>query len=221
MKKSIASPSVITVILVNLLLPDKTFRHPRAQMIMVIFLSDVHLFVKRRLCSVTIGCIKEYAIVVTWNVLGDPLVCIMYHSLRQVSPSNKRKERDDGPNVVKKPSTFTTKTLAKPSIHRPAKKPVDQPASNNTLLAGYLAHEFLTKSTLFGQPWDPAPAEAVPLSINQKPSPNQKMENEPQAKAEKEDENYLRYMEVSHLLKSDGAHIPGVFNPTQFTRFLQ
>ncbi|XP_022886091.1 uncharacterized protein LOC111402173 [Olea europaea var. sylvestris] len=146
---------------------------------------------------------------------------MMKNSRREVFPSNKRKERDDVPNVVKKHSTFTTKTLAKPSLHRPAKKPVDQPASNNKLLAGYLAHEFLTKSTLFGQPWDPAPVEAVPLSLNQKPSPSRKMENEPQAKAENEEENYLRYMEVSHLLKSDGAHVPGVFNPTQLTRFLQ
>ncbi|KAL2484531.1 hypothetical protein Adt_29287 [Abeliophyllum distichum] len=150
---------------------------------------------------------------------------MMNPSFRQVFPSNKRKERDDGPNVVKKPSAVTTKILAKPSLHRPATQPVDQLASNNTLLAGYLAHEFLTKSTLFGQPWDPARAEVVPLlatSINERPSPSQKIEIKPQAKAEEEDgENYQRYVEVSHLLKSDGAHITGIFNPTQLGRFLQ
>ncbi|KAL2470524.1 hypothetical protein Adt_38660 [Abeliophyllum distichum] len=150
---------------------------------------------------------------------------MMHHSRRQVFPSNKRKERDDGPNVLKKPSTVTTKTLAKPSLHRTAAtKPFDHPTSNNTLLAGYLAHEFLKKGTLFGQPWDPARAEAFPqsaASINQKPSPSQIMGSEPQGKAEKEDENDQRYVEVSHLLKSDGAHISGVFNPTQLARFIQ
>ncbi|XP_022880552.1 uncharacterized protein LOC111397806 [Olea europaea var. sylvestris] len=152
---------------------------------------------------------------------------MMNNSRRQFFPSNKRKGRDDAPNVLKKPSTVTTKTLAKPSLHRPAAtKPLDQPASSNTntLLAGYLANEFLTKGTLFGQPWDPARAEVVPLSaatFNQKQSSSQKMGSEPQRKAENEAESYQRYMEVSHLLKSDRAHIPGVFNPTQLVRFLQ
>ncbi|KAL2510238.1 hypothetical protein Fot_33885 [Forsythia ovata] len=123
---------------------------------------------------------------------------MMNHSFRQVFPSNKRKERDDGPNVVKKTSAVTTKILAKPSLHRPATK--NQPTSNNTLLAGYLAHEFLTKNTLFGQPWDPARAEVVTLlsaSINERPSPSPKMETEPQGKAKEDDgENYQRYVEL-------------------------
>ncbi|CAI9776681.1 unnamed protein product [Fraxinus pennsylvanica] len=146
---------------------------------------------------------------------------MMNNSRHQFFPSNKRKGGDDSPNVVKKPSTVTTKTLAKPSLHRPAAtKPLDQPASSNTntLLAGYLANEFLTKGTLLGQPWDPAPAEAVPLSVvstDHKPSPSQKMGSEPQGKAENEEDSYQRYVEVSHLLKSDGAQIPGVFNPIQ------
>ncbi|CAI9770570.1 unnamed protein product [Fraxinus pennsylvanica] len=149
----------------------------------------------------------------------------MNNSRGQFFPTNKRRKWDDGPNVVKKPSTVTTKTLAKPSLHRPATtKPFDQLASSNTLLAGYLAHEFLTNGTLFGQPWDAARAKAVPLSaalMNQKPSPSQKKGSESQREAENEEESYQRYVEVSHLLKSDGAHIPDVFNPTQLARFLQ
>lgn len=172
---------------------------------------------------------------------------MMNHSRRQIltpgpsSSSNKRKERDglfDG----FKPSPLTTKNLAKPSIHRapPAPAPVKSPkppapapaAANNKLLAGYLAHEFLTKGTLFGEPWDPARAEAVPVSATSssssrgKPAHPEKRKAEPSAKAEEEEERkrsekQQRYLEVADLLRADGVHIPGIVNPTQLARFLQ
>ncbi|XAR58659.1 hypothetical protein NMG60_11014141 [Bertholletia excelsa] len=83
----------------------------------------------------------------------------------------------------------------------PTHKP-KEPDSSNQLLAGYLAHEFLTKGTLFGLPWNPARAEGLTR------------------KAEPRDEKYQRYLEVSDLIKMDGAHFPGTVNPTQLARFL-
>ena len=69
--------------------------------------------------------------------------------------------------------------------------------NNNKLLAGNLAHEFLTHGTLLGRRIEPA---------TRRPEPEPKR----------------RYAEVSWLLMADGgAHIPGVVNPTQLARWLQ
>ncbi|KAK2984613.1 hypothetical protein RJ640_029119 [Escallonia rubra] len=134
---------------------------------------------------------------------------------------NKRKERE-GLDAVK-PSTSTK--LAKPSLPRAASpkpsspKPAE-PAPSNQLLAGYLAHEFLTKGTLFGQPWDPARAEAAPVSA----APAEPRRNRARGKAEQQQpkpQECSRYAEVADLLKGGGAHLPGIVNPSQLARFLQ
>ncbi|KAG2713671.1 hypothetical protein I3843_04G178200 [Carya illinoinensis] len=68
----------------------------------------------------------------------------------------KRKEREGLGLGALEPSS-------KPSRSKPAGC-VDDPIPSNRLLAGYLAHEFLTRGTLLGLPWDPAKKEAVPVS---------------------------------------------------------
>lgn len=129
-----------------------------------------------------------------------------------VGPSVKRKERDgfDDP----KPK------LARLGIPRPG-SPAPEPASKNQLLAGYLAHEFLTKGTLFGQPWDPALAEAVPVSADSRRLKPSGLKDEMSSRAEPQVEKNQRYVEVADLLKTDGAHFPGIVNPTQLARSLQ
>ncbi|CAK9162192.1 unnamed protein product [Ilex paraguariensis] len=138
-------------------------------------------------------------------------------------PSNKRKDRD-GLDAVK---PLTTSKLAKPSVHR-ADKPTtprpSQPDMNNQLLAGYLAHEFLTKGTLFGEPWDPARAEAVPVSTDSAEFRKQKYSqkaDEASVKSNAGVEKYQRYVEVADLLKGNGAHLPGIINPTHLSRFMK
>lgn len=74
--------------------------------------------------------------------------------------------------------------------------------SPNRLLAGYMAHEFLTKGTLFGQKFDAARAQAVPLAGSDSASNNS-------------------YSDVASLVKSDGTYIPGIVNPTQLSRWVQ
>ncbi|GAA0146153.1 hypothetical protein LIER_06175 [Lithospermum erythrorhizon] len=132
--------------------------------------------------------------------------------------NNKRKEIDSIFNVSK-PLPLTTKKLAKPSQHHKhppplSPKPSPKP-SHNHLLAGYLAHEFLSKGTLFGQTWDPARAEAIPVGGSSRVKQKQKR------KIIEVDDRYVRYKEVTEILKSEGAHIPGIVNPTQLGRFLQ
>ncbi|PKU62643.1 uncharacterized protein LOC110112863 [Dendrobium catenatum] len=95
--------------------------------------------------------------------------------------TKKRKERDGGLDAPIEPSFVAA-----------------APAGNR-LLAGYLAHEFLTSGTLFGQMWDPA-RSVQPV---RKPEP------------------VMAYADVAVLLKGNGAHIPGVVNPTQLARWLQ
>ncbi|XP_072967977.1 uncharacterized protein [Typha angustifolia] len=69
----------------------------------------------------------------------------------------------------------------------------------NRLLAGYLAHEFLTCGTLLGRPLDRS-RPAVKAGSVKEPLP---------------------YADVAYLLRGGGAHIPGVVNPTQLARWLQ
>ncbi|XP_065856533.1 uncharacterized protein [Euphorbia lathyris] len=88
-----------------------------------------------------------------------------------------------------------------PFSAQPSLKADDESAhSSNQLLAGYMAYEYLTKGTFFGQKFGPGRAEAVPLA--------RKKEHE-------------SYDEVASILKTDGAHIPGVVNPTQLARLIQ
>ncbi|XP_021752242.1 uncharacterized protein LOC110717785 [Chenopodium quinoa] len=87
------------------------------------------------------------------------------------------------------------------------------PVSSNRLLAGYMAHEFLTKGTLFGQKFDPARAEAVPV---QPLSPKESRVRPGLGRVANRS-----YADVAQLLKGDGTHIPGIVNPTQLARWIQ
>ncbi|XP_034691701.1 uncharacterized protein LOC117918861 [Vitis riparia] len=122
----------------------------------------------------------------------------MKHPPRRVATpaaSDKRKEREVfyAPEIPKIPKLAASRAGSS--------KPYE-PAYRNQLLAGYLAHEFLTKGTLLGEKWEPDRADAAP------------------GRAEPSAEAYTRYVEVADLLKRDGAHLPGIVNPTQLGRFL-
>lgn len=89
--------------------------------------------------------------------------------------------------------------------------------SSNRLLAGYMAHEFLTKGTLLGQKFDPARAEAVPLPGGSAESKRGNPEVEPSIKRTEQ----KSYSEVASILKTEEAHIPGILNPSQLARWIQ
>lgn len=90
-------------------------------------------------------------------------------------------------------------------------------AGGNLLLAGYLAHEFLNKGTLFGKPWEAAAAARPPN--RRRPETTDQQGRKPAGAPEKP--AVAAYEEVAHLLKTDGAHIPGVVNPSQLALWLQ
>lgn len=113
---------------------------------------------------------------------------------------NKRKERDDAFDPPK-PSSPTHRIMKS----KPGSDPTGLPSH---LLAGYLAHEFLTRGTLFGQPWDP------------REGPTEKRKGKGEAEEEAAPEKRERYVEVADLLKESGPHLPGIVNPTQLARFL-
>lgn len=120
----------------------------------------------------------------------------------------KRKERESpySPAVASRAGATFFKTAA-------------EPVSSNRLLAGYLAHEFLTEGTLFGQKWDPARAEAVPLSAAA-PAVPRKTKSVDRAAAEPT-KQHGSYADVASLMKTDGVHVPGIVNPTQLARWIQ
>ncbi|KAF5738973.1 hypothetical protein HS088_TW12G00169 [Tripterygium wilfordii] len=155
---------------------------------------------------------------------------------RFLTPS-KRKEPDGFRNSVK--PSITTTTAPPPTTTIPSKLPkpttagasfdkpptlLPAPAKSNQLIAGYLAHEFLSKGTLFGQPFDPATARAEIVAKKQKAM---SAEVEPSGGGgggsvePRREDKCERYVDISGLLKREGTHIEGIVNPTQLARFLQ
>lgn len=90
---------------------------------------------------------------------------------------------------------------------------VAEPAGSNQLLAGYLAHEFLNRGTLFGEQWSPAgPFQA---------QSNEPRKTKPSHDIEPSEHKRRRYAEVANILRAEGTHLPGIVNPSQLARFLK
>ncbi|XP_042516724.1 uncharacterized protein LOC122090997 [Macadamia integrifolia] len=123
--------------------------------------------------------------------------------------SRKRKERE----VLHKLKPSTTNKADPAQDLAPAPDPAS--SSSNRLLAGYLAHEFLTQGTLFGQKWDPAPAKAAPVEVAKNKAVYIEGAEQSPAAA------HQRYAAVAKLMKVDGTHIAGIVNPTQLARWIQ
>ncbi|KAL1199636.1 hypothetical protein V5N11_019399 [Cardamine amara subsp. amara] len=96
----------------------------------------------------------------------------------------------------------------------PSTTAVAEPIGSNQLLAGYLAHEFLNKGTLFGEQWNPARAQAGPFTA-QSIEPRK---TKPNHDIEPIDHKRRRYVEVANILRVDGVHLPGIVNPSQLAR---
>ncbi|KAF7149570.1 hypothetical protein RHSIM_Rhsim02G0042100 [Rhododendron simsii] len=148
-----------------------------------------------------------------------------HHPRRILTPSASRKRKEMEALYPRKPPA---PPLAAATTTAPFKAPAEPVAApSNRLLAGYMAHEFLTKGTLLGQKWDPARAEAVPVSNGsaEPKRPKPAAEAEPSRKGKQrekhDDGDDERYAEVARLLKEDGAHVAGIVNPTQLARWIQ
>ncbi|KAG7652984.1 hypothetical protein ISN44_As01g003080 [Arabidopsis suecica] len=151
---------------------------------------------------------------------------------RRVLTADKRKERDAFISSVadKPPEIAVAKfTPPPPNLAPPPVNPISRKSStaaaepvgsNQLMLAGYLSHEFLTNGTLFGEQWNPARAQAGPFSA-QSVEPSKVKPSHIIEPAEESDPKRKRYVEVANLLRSDGAHLPGIVNPAQLARFLK
>ncbi|KAJ1271850.1 hypothetical protein BS78_06G157400 [Paspalum vaginatum] len=117
----------------------------------------------------------------------------------------KRKERERELQAAQAQPLLAPANKAEP--WKPAPGRAAGCSNGNKLLAGHLAHEFLAHGTLLGQRIEPSRAGAAPAH------------QAPAARAEPDPKR--RYAEVSWLLMTSGAHIPGVVNPTQLGRWLK
>lgn len=104
----------------------------------------------------------------------------------------------------------------------PATPKQEEPIPSNRLLAGYLAHEFLTKGTLFGQKFDveSARVNAEPLAGFTTAEPKRSQVNFQAAASAVERKEHDSYGEVASIMKTDGTHIKGIVNPTQLSRWI-
>ncbi|GKU85717.1 hypothetical protein SLEP1_g343 [Rubroshorea leprosula] len=125
--------------------------------------------------------------------------------------SRKRKEREAFYSYNCNPSA-----TAQPPATKAAAAAL--PVCSNRLLAGYMAYEFLTKGTLFGQKYDPARAGMVPLAGV---ASAELRRVKPEATEPSPKKEHQSYAEVANILKSKEAHIPGIVNPTQLARWVQ
>ena len=136
--------------------------------------------------------------------------------------NNKRKEREkEGINatITKIPKPAKATTAARAGGIGSA----ELVFSSNKILAGYLAHEFLTRGTLVGQQWDPTSSTAnqnEAVSVSSKKAEKEKKKPSGKAEGQVEEDQQQRYVELANLLKTGGAHFPGIVNPTQLTHFL-
>ncbi|KAK7391706.1 hypothetical protein VNO78_20125 [Psophocarpus tetragonolobus] len=116
-----------------------------------------------------------------------------------------------------------SKNSNKSEADKPAGPKGAEPAASNGLLAGYLAHEFLTKGTLLGRKIDLESRICGSSSAEAKRSkPNSQaivsvsgVETKPSAVKEQDS-----YEEVAKLLKTKGTHIKGIVNPTQLSNWI-
>ncbi|GKV52065.1 hypothetical protein SLEP1_g58669 [Rubroshorea leprosula] len=140
------------------------------------------------------------------------------HTRRILTPgaSRKRKDREAFYSFKPSPTTHPPPPLPTFPATNSATAAAALPDSSNRLLAGYLAYEFLTKGTLFGQKYDPARARAVQLSGSLAEPRKVKPEAEPSPKKENQG-----YAEVANILKTDEAHIQGIVNPAQLAHWIK
>ncbi|KAK3417271.1 uncharacterized protein LOC104414465 [Eucalyptus grandis] len=138
--------------------------------------------------------------------------------------SRKRKERESFYTSAAAHAT-ATKPAARPAqalaqAHAAAKEgPAEPPAmSDNRLLAGLMAHEFLTKGTLLG-----TMPEAASSPRGDDPTPPKQQQPPPQQPPQTEEVGKPSgsYGEVASILKADGVHVPGILNPSQLARWIQ
>ncbi|KAM1087229.1 hypothetical protein ACFX2H_012739 [Malus domestica] len=142
------------------------------------------------------------------------------HSRRILPPVASRKRKETPSNGFKLPAPKAPRAPSSTTAPKPPSKTTASPLSANWLLAGHMAYEYLTKGTLFGQKFDPALAEAVPLAASFSAEPRKGKPAE-SGKGSGTGAAQESYAEVASLLKTDGAHIPGIVNPTQLAKWIQ
>ncbi|KAK7278439.1 hypothetical protein RJT34_23467 [Clitoria ternatea] len=137
---------------------------------------------------------------------------MMGHNLhKMLPPSNPRKRKHTQSDKLVSP--------------QPA-----EPTPSNRLLAGYLAHEFLTKGTLLGQKFEPESARAgadtwTGSNIAEPKRSQSQLNSEAAASAIEPSrasvkKEYEGYSEVANMMKTDGTHIKGIVNPTQLSKWI-
>ncbi|GAB4830070.1 hypothetical protein Ancab_019711 [Ancistrocladus abbreviatus] len=112
------------------------------------------------------------------------------------------------------------KATAKPSLNLNGGN--NKLFGNNKLLAGYLAHEFLTKGTLFGEVYGAAAPAGTQAVKNASAMPKIAKPNKEEKAGERKEEGrkHKVYLQVANLLKAEGTHLPGIVNPTDLARHL-
>ncbi|KAF8104445.1 hypothetical protein N665_0172s0075 [Sinapis alba] len=132
---------------------------------------------------------------------------------RMLTSSDKRilpsvvTEKPTETTVAKPPPSMKSILKKTPTVAAPATTRAAEQGGSNQLLAGYLAHEYLSKGTLFGEQWNPARSKSI--------AEGRKNDRE------QSDCKRRRYEEVADILRAEGAFMPGIVNPSQLARSLK
>ncbi|XP_057440509.1 uncharacterized protein LOC130732489 [Lotus japonicus] len=100
-----------------------------------------------------------------------------------------------------------------------------KPIYSNQLLAGYLAHEFLTRGTLLGKKFEPDSTQANSDLLSSDQPTRSQVNSEVATSTSTVDPPQRTtieiYNELAVLMKGDGIHIKGIVNPTQLYEWIQ
>ncbi|CAI9118117.1 OLC1v1019640C1 [Oldenlandia corymbosa var. corymbosa] len=154
----------------------------------------------------------------------------MRESVRADLGFNKRKHREDD-GSTEMPSGEVPAFSSLHSNGKTTPSSIKGSESDNRILAGYLAHEFLTKGTLFGEQFEPVRVNPAPRLQSAGKQPVRRRSEggggrsiEMEAEIDKGSAKKMdsrSYAEVATLFQIPGTHIPGIVNPTQLARWIQ
>lgn len=175
--------------------------------------------------------------------MSEPICCgpgfwfspfLVFHSFT-VLPFIKKSRNNFNPMMINQShNPHNSRRMLPPGNTRKRKHSeadkLDKPIPSNRLLAGYLAHEFLTKGTLLGQKFDQRKQNRIETDSDFVVGlTEQQRQSQLYSRAEASDDALTRaegrkehetYGKVASILKTNGTHIKGIVNPTQLSRWI-
>jgi len=105
------------------------------------------------------------------------------------------------------------------SPNLPPRRPVNEKKVVNWRLACFMSHEYLTRGTLLGKPWQPQDSNPKCRHENNDKSELRSSSVDQEGDESKREKEKL-YLTLADFLRAGDVHLPGIVNPSQLTAWL-